>query len=87
MERKGIDCAAAEEARTLRIEADAIRTHVALAVFALLDARADAMLAIEQGRARRLRNGPRHHDTATARSGAGGLVAAVGGVVGPDRGD
>ncbi|HET7031646.1 MAG TPA: hypothetical protein VFJ48_00880 [Casimicrobiaceae bacterium] len=64
MEQKSVDWPAVEASRTLRIEADAIRTHLAFAVFALLDAQADAMLAIEQSREPRLRIGPSHQDAA-----------------------
>jgi len=38
----------AEEARTRRIESDAIRTRVAFAVFAWLDARDEASRTMEQ---------------------------------------
>jgi hypothetical protein len=39
---------AADESRTLRIETDAIRTRLAIAVFAMLDVRAESSVAIEQ---------------------------------------
>ena len=50
VEQKYIDCPTVEQSRTLRIEADAIRTLVAIAIFGSLDARADAALTIEQSR-------------------------------------
>jgi hypothetical protein len=64
VEQNSVDWPAVEESRTLRIEADAIRTHLAFAVFALLDAHADAMLAIEQSREPRPRIGLCHQDAA-----------------------
>jgi hypothetical protein len=48
VEQKNIDCPTVEQSRTLRIEADAIRTLVAIAIFGSLDARADEALTIEQ---------------------------------------
>jgi len=50
VEQKNIDCPPVEQSRTIRIEADAIRTLVAIAMFASLAARADAALTIEQSR-------------------------------------
>jgi hypothetical protein len=40
----------ADEARTRRIESDAIRTRVAFAVFALLDVRDEASRTMEQAK-------------------------------------
>jgi len=50
----------------LRIEADALQAHLAIALFAFLDARADARLAIEQSRTltRAVSSG---HDDSTGR--------------------
>ena len=39
-----------EHSRMIRIEADALRTNLAITLFALLDARADATLTTEQSR-------------------------------------
>jgi hypothetical protein len=39
-----------EQSRMLRLEADALRTNLVIALFALLDARADATLTTEQSR-------------------------------------
>ena len=48
MEQTSVVQLAAEESRTLRIETDAIRTRLAFAIFAMLDARAESSLAIAQ---------------------------------------
>jgi hypothetical protein len=50
LEQPRIDGALLAQSRTLRITAEAVRTHLAIAVFALLDARAAARLTLEQSR-------------------------------------
>jgi hypothetical protein len=47
----------------LRIEADALRTNLAITLFAFLDARADTTLTIEQSRTVRTAVSLRHQDT------------------------
>jgi hypothetical protein len=47
----------------IRIDADALRTNLAIALFALLDARADATLTTEQSRTVRTAVSPGHQDT------------------------
>ena len=52
-----------EHSRMIRIEADARRTNLAITLFALLDARADATLTTEQSRTVRTAVSLRHRDT------------------------
>ena len=52
-----------EHSRIIRIEADALRTNLAIALFALLDARADATLTTEQSRTVRIAVSRGHQDT------------------------
>jgi len=47
----------------IRIEADALRTNLAIALFALLDARADTTPTTEQSRTVRTAVSPGHQDT------------------------
>jgi hypothetical protein len=50
MDQTFVDGQAAEQPRALRIECDAARTRLAIALFALLDARTEATVTIEQSR-------------------------------------
>jgi hypothetical protein len=54
----------------LRIEADAVRTHLAFALFSLLDARADVKMTVEQSRTTRTALSLGHQDTTLGLSSA-----------------
>lgn len=65
MEQTCVDREGTEQPRALRIECDAARTRLAIALFALLDAQTEASVTIEQSRELRGAISLMHQDMAS----------------------